>query len=1038
MKKFLEILTNKVVLKVVAIVVALIVCASSTIGIMTTSYGDWKEYYDAIMHQKYLDSLPLAFEGISAKQSEAVEYFADGTAIPAKEDFIVTAHYTEKGKKFDEILDSTAYTMTVPEDFSENGGEISFSYTYQPEATEEDENGDPITPDPIIKTATVDVELTKVVLKTLVVKEMPYRVYYSDAMAFDPEGMTLEAEYNNGWTVDVDPSKVKVETTGNLKAGDEKAVVSYELGGVKLTADVPVKVDAASKYQDGDIMRLKAEGQSFVLQGESMSTARPTVRAYYSNGNRLLLDESAYSVSGNVPTGDFLKNCIATISLKANPLVYCRTAVQVRYGAEAEESNPTGGTVAQVVEYVKDGETYVQSGKVGVVNALSNGTKMTFTFNSTAVVKGDLCLRVANDGTSDIMLMDVATVKVNGATMAVPTTSKILGRPNGEVGYVFNDCALASLLLKKGTNVVEITFNDLINKNFAVDCLTFSTQYYGQFFSSMDEFLVDGIENATTPEFNITKTIDFHTVSNGTYGHGICTDGTYVYVIRTAWASSARNATVVKYDPATGSQVAVSPTLAKDTYSITEATAGITYLNGKVIVYGSDGKEWAIDSALTGGTWTEYTDFKFENLDDSAVLTDVYFSVTQQKYAVSSGNQLHIYDAVKKEVATVGFRSETGGLKLARMSGSNSYIYVVWMKDGVHQPVVHLYDWNGEFVGRVVVPVTADVLGVPTTSSVNVQGIVAFNDDLFFTVSRWGGSGSDSGAIIKASFPKVGEKLTIKLTMGEYVQAGVDDSTIQTSITVAPVSGSTGAINKSAAGYAMGGVSDGEYMYIALNGGANVSAAVQKVEISTNTVVATSKWFTVSSNTSIGDNARLFIKDDVLYCVVTGGKIFATNLATFVEGAVFVETTLDNVDDVYGAKDIAWDETSGRYAIMSPTALYIVAEDGTVLKSGIGLAYDGMKASSVTADEKYIYVNYTTNNKTSYPVDVFTWDGAKIATTTLSGFTLGNKSETVKYNFNVQAMFIHNDEIYLSLCSWDDGMNKYYLWKATCDHTVLP
>ena len=1034
MKKFLEILTNKVVLKVVAVAVALIVCVSSSIGIMTGSYTEWKEYYDAIMYQKYLESLPLSFEGISAKKSDAVEYFADGSAIPEKDDFIVTAHYTEKGKEFDEILDSSAYTMTVPEDFTENGGEISFSYVYQPEPTEEDENGDPVTPDTITKTATVSVELTKVVLKTLVIKEMPYRVYYSDAMAFDPDGMTLEAEYNNGWTVDVDSSQVKVETMGNLKAGDEKAVVSYELGGVKLTADVPVTVDTASDYQDGDIMSLKAEGQSFVLQGESMATARPTVRAYYANGNRLLLDESEYTVSGNVPTGDFLKNCIATVSLNANPLVYCRTAVQVRYGAEAEDANPTGGAVAQVVQYVQNGETYEQAGKVGVVNALTNGTKMTFTFDSTAVVKGDLCLRVANDGTSEIALMDVATVKVNGSTMAIPTTSKILARPNGEVGYVFNDCVLASLLLKKGTNVVEITFNDLNNKNFAVDCLTFSTQYYGKFFASMDEFLVDGIESATTPEFTITKPIDFHTVDNGTYGHGICTDGTYLYVIRTTWAQEARNAVVVKYDPTTGSQVATSPALANATYLIKESTAGITYLNGKIIVFGSDGREWAIDSVLTGKAWTEYTEFKFENLADDAVLTDAYFSVTQQKYAVSSGNQLRIYDADKKEVAVTGFRSESGGLELARMSGSNSYIYVVWMKNGVYQPVVHLYDWSGEFIGRVVVPVTGDVLGV--TTNVNVQGIVAFNDDLFFTVIRW--KPGDSGAIIKASFPKVEEKLTVKLTMGEYVQAGVDDTSIQTSITVAPVSGSTGAINKSASGYAMGGASDGEYMYVALNSGNNTSAAVQKVEISTHTAVATSKWFTVSSNTAIGDNARLFIKDDTLYCVITGGKIFATQLSTFGEGAVFTETTLANVTNVYGAKDIAWDETSGRYAIMSSTALYIVAEDGSVLKSGIALASDGMKASSVTADEKYIYVNYTADNKTSYPVDVFTWDGAKVATTTLSGFTLGNKTETTKYNFNVQAMFIHSGEIYLSVCSWDSPMNVYHLWKATCDHSVLP
>lgn len=1033
MNKFLELIKNKTFVKLVAIVVAVIICISSAATIMLGSYNEWKVYYDAIMHQKYLDSLPLEFLGISAAKSEIVNYYTDGNAEPIKDDFIVTAHFTEKGKNFDEVLSSDAFTMTVPEDFATNGGDITFSYTYTPETDGEEEE-----PTPIVETTSLNVQLTRVALARLEINKKPYRVYYSDEMEFDPDGMAITAYYNNGAKAEVDVDDITVETKGALVAGTEKVVISYELGGVTVEKDVPVTVVAKTDYDDGDIVKLSPEGENYVIHGESLSVAEPVVRATYLNGNRLLLNKSEYSTSGNVETADFLKNCILTISLNANPIIYCRTAVEVRYGVEAENANPTAGTTVQVDESAFNGTSYVNVGKATVVNGISNGTKMTFNFQSGQVGKGDLNLRIANEGETAISLMDIATVKVNGKTMAVPTSTVIGARPQIETGYVFEDCALAGLLLKNGTNTVEITFNNMAGKGIAVDRLTFSTKYDGNFYGSMDDFFVDIIENEAPANFEV-KMIEegFHSP----YGHGFCTDGTYIYCIHTTYAGNERPAQVMKYDPTTGRKVAASAWLAQAN-GPTEAGAGIAYVDGKVVIFGANGTKWAMDASLNG-EWTQYHGFdNFEGIAENTVLSDVYFNSAQQKYAVSVNGEVKIFNTNRKLIDSFTFHSESEGY-LRRVSGSNDYIYALFTQNGKYRPIVHLYDWSGNFVGRVVVPNSGAVLGMSealVATNTNVQGILAFNDDLYFSIASWGQTAGEGCRIIKASFPKISDKLQVSLTVGEYIQTCVDDTSIDGSISVAPVQGEVGRIDGGQGSYAMGGASDGEYLYLALNGGDNVDVVVHKVRAEDYSVVATSSRFVVSSNVYIGDNARLFIKDGYLYCVVVGEGVWGIALDAFNEdGARFTKVDTQKafgLSNIYGAKDISWNEKAGRFAIMTRTQLIIVAEDGTVLNSGINLpipaGYD--RVSSVATDDKYIYVNYSVNGQSNYPVDLYTWNGEKVTTFTFENFALGDAGK----NYNVQAMFFHNGSLHFSIASWTGNYMRYHLWKASCDTTVLP
>ena len=139
---------------VIAVVVAL--------SVMLGSYGSWKGYYNTLTrereHQKYLDSLPLEFTGISAALADGVVFYDNGTADPEAYDFTVSANFTEKGREFSRKLSLGDYSIEVPDDFADHGGAVTISYTYQPEKAEDAAEDDPL-PDPITKTTQVNISL---------------------------------------------------------------------------------------------------------------------------------------------------------------------------------------------------------------------------------------------------------------------------------------------------------------------------------------------------------------------------------------------------------------------------------------------------------------------------------------------------------------------------------------------------------------------------------------------------------------------------------------------------------------------------------------------------------------------------------------------------------------------------------------------------------------------------------------------------------------------------------------------------------------
>ena len=107
---------------------AFLVCGVTALSTFVPSYRAYKEYYDAKMEEKRLNSLPLELLSIEANQIKDI--YATGFDLPEKDDFEVKANFTEKGKEFSKILPSSDFSITYGDDFSDNGGDITFTYEY--------------------------------------------------------------------------------------------------------------------------------------------------------------------------------------------------------------------------------------------------------------------------------------------------------------------------------------------------------------------------------------------------------------------------------------------------------------------------------------------------------------------------------------------------------------------------------------------------------------------------------------------------------------------------------------------------------------------------------------------------------------------------------------------------------------------------------------------------------------------------------------------------------------------------------------------
>ena len=1019
-------------------------CVIAIPSIIVPSYLKYKAYYDSVMaereHQKYLDSLPLEYKGISAKLKDETYYYANGKAVANSSDFEVVAHFTEKGKDFETILFDNEFEVSTANDFAQIGGKVLISYTYTYELKEGETE-----PKKETKTTEVNVSLTDVALTKLEVIESPYKVYYKEGEKFEQDGIKAKAYYNDGTVIDVNDLSLTSDESKTLNSEVTSVPITYDDGKSKVSCDFNITVKKASEYDEGTIVSMVSDRDIETKEDTPLSTLKPVIRAKYTNGNRLIISDSLYEVKGNITNATIMSNCLLNVNLIANKKITCGVRVKVKKNFFTKDAAIIGGTSKKVDVYNLVGNIPQKEGEMTINEGLSNAK---FTYISESVSKTNFSIRLSNrtlskDNTKiePINLSDVLSIKVNGRIH--PLSRSLMLESYGEKDkYIFNEITLKDVVLNKGENSIELDFkydtNKEIKANVALLDIAFSSMYEGAIYNNFKEVLESNNSNKES-FLGINKIIDWENIPNaGPYGHALCNDGTYIYATYTTYSSSNRPLTVVKIDPESKKIVAKSktcPTL------FTEASSGITVYEDKLIIYTSDGKQkfaTSLSEFKEGCEFTPYDGLHFEGLDDVQI-NDVYYNESKELFSVFYNlNAAAIFDKEFKLVKRLSLGNDPLG-RINRMSGNEDYILFNFSKDGTFTPVVHAYDWEGNKISRTVMPINLGEMGevVTDTSKTNTQGLTYLNGALYFSVLKFSNAnGGDATAYFKTSFKGVVPKRDINLTTGEYIEASKDYHNVAPMMNVVPAIGSDG-MNKDVPGWTMGGISDGKYIYTSMNINGNNQTEIHKLDPLSGKIIAKSKAINTKLESDGGDNSRLFIKDEKLYCIIANNEIVSTELDKFVEGSSFVEDKLpfDEVIKTLGEetslKGAYFNASNRRFVLMDTKGkIYFLNEDGSIYKEVITESIPDFKFGSISGDDKHIYLSYSQNGQKEVPLDVYTWDGAFVKRTAIKGLNLS-------YSYNVQSIFVHNDVTYLTLCSWESGFQNLILYKVKNDMTIF-
>lgn len=491
---------------------------------------------------------------------------------------------------------------------------------------------------------------------------------------------------------------------------------------------------------------------------------------------------------------------------------------------------------------------------------------------------------------------------------------------------------------------------------------------------------------------------DEHTLPEGDFMRGMATDGKYIFSV----AFSGSTARIMRYNPTT--QKMVYSQLFNVTLS--QNTAGITWYDGKIIIYPTDGNPMCLPADFDkNSTLSAYTGFDAFKVKGS-IITDVSYNATLDRFVVqyttNTGTNGYKTTSIFGSDGTfiAPLEGETAAL---RMIADNSYIYMVVSNDHF-APGTTVYDWDGNRLllrGADVFTYEAADLGRDSLSDTNVQGVVSVNGVVYISVITWN-NGSKYTLLkqkaraynapdFKDYFTQTGTELTLETTQEKALSKPSDSISIAKGITT-----------------------DGTNIYILAHGFAgNGNVQIVKYNPQMNAVLKTSKLIDLGMTE---EQAGITYYDGKIIVYPPNGKPMYIP-ADFDETTDFAEYT-DFAAFGNDIRDVYYDATAKRFAVRTSTNTVTIFNENLQEVSSFSAVSDGLRMSG---DGDYLYI--IQKDKARPVVSIYEWNGAWVR-----DLTIDNSSELMGMSeafdgVNTQGIVMVNGVMYTLVIhyNWPNG-----------------
>lgn len=417
------------------------------------------------------------------------------------------------------------------------------------------------------------------------------------------------------------------------------------------------------------------------------------------------------------------------------------------------------------------------------------------------------------------------------------------------------------------------------------------------------------------------------------------------------------------------------------------------------------------------------------SLPSSGKIYDVEYNAKLNKFVIATRNK-NIYFA-NENAGNIAVDSTSYSVKLDEnyafndITSDDEYIYVIGGQDNVTQACIYVYDWNGNYVTKVI----TNAANEKFTSNVNIQGMIIHNNHYYISLSRYGNEGlliyellfkQTSSIESKYTFDEVVEYMNLAnkseedVVVANYKQ--LNETKIMEKIKVE---------DKDIDFFSLRGAAiDDNYLYLPLTNNGAQKMIIAKYDLAANKVIKYSDVLVLGAKSSWGKNpGNLFIVNDTIYVVKKDGLLALDKELNVVESKL----NIDFGKASGNLLSIQYNNKLNKFAILDKSYNLYFAENGKTTNPVIQLSPNTSFAKaieSLSSTDKYIYSIATTDGLAGAEINVLDWNGNVIGNNVKFSGSVESKwvSDT---SYNVQNIIVNGSKTYVLGLNFSSAKGAY-------------
>lgn len=508
---------------------------------------------------------------------------------------------------------------------------------------------------------------------------------------------------------------------------------------------------------------------------------------------------------------------------------------------------------------------------------------------------------------------------------------------------------------------------------------------------------------------------------------GAASDGEYVYYPLNVMGS--RTSKIVKCSFLTNSIVKESEVIKLTSGESGEwsQTAGNLFIykdyiyqimqDGSFKVFNKDLEEMNLENKLS------------LSLPSSRKIYDVEYNEKLNKFVIATRDK-KIYFA-NENAGNIAVDSTSYSVKLDAnyafndITSDDEYIYVIGGQDNVTQACIYVYDWNGNYVTKVI----TNAANEKFTSNVNIQGMIIHNNHYYISLSRF----NNEGLFIYELLFKKTSSIESKYTFDEAVEYMNLANKSEEDVVVAnykqlnetQIMKKIKVEDKDVDFFSLRGAAIADnYLYLPLTNNGAQKMIIAKYDLATNKVVKYSDTIVIDSNSSWGKNpGNLFIANDIIYVVKKDGLLAALDKDL---NSAKNELNIDFGKATGNLLSVQYNEELNKFAIFDKSYNLYFAESGkeTTLVSKLTSSYGAKAIESLSSTDKYIYSIATKDGLAGAEINVLDWNGNVIRNKVKFSGSVESKWVSGA-TCNVQNIIVNGNKTYVLGLNYSSAKGAY-------------